>query len=413
MPKRRVRPVLRSITLAGLFGAALAGGLVVSPAAIGRQDASLLGSGHASADWRLSVVAAPGVTEISVGRRLQIFSATGAPVATSARGHVVTTLGGAPMLDDAIGSAALTPDEDRIDRSGKGDLPPSVASATTYRSFVAGAVYDESRAHLPPAPTALPDMAFTDSAMPLSAFSVARFISPALPRTAVADLGPIVPMPAADADETRLTALYYPSRGAAGPQQSSAMVDMVSAYAPMSSVVSQDAFNALFAMPPERRSRRPLAIQPGDHWWGRLYTPSSTFAAAEQQCLAEAIYFEARSEPYDGQVAVAQVVLNRVKNPAYPNTICGVVYQNQGRRNACQFSFACDGIPDRVRDQASWRTAVRVATEISYGRVWLDNIGTSTHYHATYVRPNWASVFRRAGQIGRHVFYQTRYGGWS
>ena len=82
------------------------------------------------------------------------------------------------------------------------------------------------------------------------------------------------------------------------------------------------------------------------------------------KCLATAIYFEARSEPESGQIAVAQVVLNRVKNPAYPNTVCGVVYQNKDKRNRCQFSFACDGIRDRISEQRAWSSAQALARRI-------------------------------------------------
>ena len=112
-------------------------------------------------------------------------------------------------------------------------------------------------------------------------------------------------------------------------------------------------------------------------------------------------------------MAVAQVVLNRVKNPAYPATICKVVYQNKNLRNACQFSFACDGIKDRVYPGAAWDLAETIAHDVTFGGEKLDVIGTATHYHATYVRPNWAGIFTKKAKIGRHVFYQTLYGGWS
>ena len=98
--------------------------------------------------------------------------------------------------------------------------------------------------------------------------------------------------------------------------------------------------------PNQGRFIPPLAK--GDHAWMSQPLPPSVFSKAEQKCLANAIYFEARSESLRGQAAVAQVVLNRVRNPAYPNSICGVVYQNDNWRNRCQFSFACDGIKDRV-----------------------------------------------------------------
>ena len=92
----------------------------------------------------------------------------------------------------------------------------------------------------------------------------------------------------------------------------------------------------------------------GEHAWVTNPLPKSSFSKKQKTCLANAIYFESRSEPVAGQTAVAQVVMNRVKNPTYPNTICGVVYQNKHRRNACQFSFACDRIPDRIRSKKAW-----------------------------------------------------------
>jgi spore germination cell wall hydrolase CwlJ-like protein len=110
---------------------------------------------------------------------------------------------------------------------------------------------------------------------------------------------------------------------------------------------------------------------------------------------------------------VAQVILNRVRNPTFPNTICGVVYQNDNWRNRCQFSFACDGIRDRVRSQRHWKTAQDIALAVTAGKIWFDSVGSSTHYHAVYVRPRWARSMERQTRIGLHVFYRTYGGGWS
>ncbi len=123
-------------------------------------------------------------------------------------------------------------------------------------------------------------------------------------------------------------------------------------------------------------------------------------------CLAEAVYFEARSEPYRGQVAVAQVVLNRVKSSLYPNTICEVVYQNQTKHNACQFSFACDGISEKVTEPDAWKTAKEVAEKVLRGEVYLTEIANATHYHAAYVHPGWVRKMKKVTQIGLHVFYR-------
>jgi spore germination cell wall hydrolase CwlJ-like protein len=126
------------------------------------------------------------------------------------------------------------------------------------------------------------------------------------------------------------------------------------------------------------------------------------------QCLANAIYFEARSEPEKGQIAVAQVVINRAFSGYYPNDICGVVYQNKHRHLSCQFTFACDGIPDVVYDKGSWATAERIANETLDGKLYLDDVGKATHYHAYYVSPYWARSMRKMARIGAHTFYFPR-----
>ena len=154
-------------------------------------------------------------------------------------------------------------------------------------------------------------------------------------------------------------------------------------------------------------------VMDDDHPWARVPLPPSVFSEREQQCLAAGIYFEARGESVKGQAAVAQVILNRVRNPAYPNTICGVVYQNDNWRNRCQFSFACDGIRDRVKSKSHYRIAEEVALAVTAGKIWLPEVGTSTHYHATYVHPRWAGAMEKMKKIGRHIFYRTHGGGWN
>jgi hypothetical protein len=125
-----------------------------------------------------------------------------------------------------------------------------------------------------------------------------------------------------------------------------------------------------------------------------------------ERCLANAVYFEARSEPFRGQVGVAQVVLNRVFSPFYPNDVCSVVYQNAHKRLACQFTFACDGQRDVVTEQGAWARARRVAQKTLDGQLYVQAVGTSTHYHATYVRPNWVREMRKMVREGVHNFYR-------
>ena len=126
---------------------------------------------------------------------------------------------------------------------------------------------------------------------------------------------------------------------------------------------------------------------------------------AEENCLARAVYFEARSESELGQLAVAKVILNRTKDPAYPKTICGVVYQGSGTRNSCQFSFACDGVPDDVKQPAAWANAKQIAQRAIANSGSMSVMSTATNYHADYVRPKWAKNMKRLIKIGHHIFY--------
>ncbi len=130
---------------------------------------------------------------------------------------------------------------------------------------------------------------------------------------------------------------------------------------------------------------------------------------AEHRCLAKAIYFEARSEPKSGQLAVANVVMNRVKSEGYPNTICGVVYENRTKKKkigGCQFSFTCDGLHDRPKSSSQWDMARKLARQAMADKATARVVNTSVmHYHADYVRPKWSKSMRRMTKIGRHIFY--------
>lgn len=132
--------------------------------------------------------------------------------------------------------------------------------------------------------------------------------------------------------------------------------------------------------------------------------------ARQQRCLAEAVYFEARSESEEGRAAVAQVVLNRVASGLYPDSVCGVVYQNSHRYLSCQFTFTCEGKSLRITEPGPWRAAVRIAREVYDGTTYLAEVGGSTHYHANYVRPYWAKKLRKMDTIGQHIFYQLKPG---
>jgi spore germination cell wall hydrolase CwlJ-like protein len=130
--------------------------------------------------------------------------------------------------------------------------------------------------------------------------------------------------------------------------------------------------------------------------------------AKAEKCLANAIYFEARGEPVRGQIAVAQVVMNRVFSGYYPNDVCGVVYQDAHRHLACQFTFACDGHRDRVDELDAWMRAREIARDTLDGKFWLADVGKATHYHAYWVHPRWVREMRKLDRIGVHTFYRPR-----
>ena len=123
------------------------------------------------------------------------------------------------------------------------------------------------------------------------------------------------------------------------------------------------------------------------------------------QCLSEAVYYEAAREPEVGQEAVAQVVLNRMRHPAYPKSVCGVVYQGSARVTGCQFTFTCDGALRFTPQAALWKRARAVAEQALNGYV-DKTVGSATHYHAQYVSPYWAPTLVKMTQVGQHIFYR-------
>ncbi|MEG3172834.1 cell wall hydrolase [Sphingomonas sp. ZB1N12] len=123
------------------------------------------------------------------------------------------------------------------------------------------------------------------------------------------------------------------------------------------------------------------------------------------ECLTAAVYYEARSQSVEGQRAVAQVVLNRVRDRAFPNSVCGVVYQGAERRTGCQFSFTCDGSMNRARELGAWDRARAVAAAALGGSVFAP-VGAATSFHTTSILPWWASSLARITTVGAHVFYR-------
>jgi spore germination cell wall hydrolase CwlJ-like protein len=128
-------------------------------------------------------------------------------------------------------------------------------------------------------------------------------------------------------------------------------------------------------------------------------------SSRELDCLTQAVYFEARGEGAAGQAAVAQVVLNRVRHPAFPKSVCAVVFQGAAHRTGCQFSFACDGSLHRNREGAAWGQAQQIAARALSGFV-MAGVGDATHFHAATVAPTWGPRLLRVAQVGMHVFYR-------
>jgi hypothetical protein len=128
------------------------------------------------------------------------------------------------------------------------------------------------------------------------------------------------------------------------------------------------------------------------------------------ECLTAAVYYEAATEPLDGQRAVAQVVLNRARHPAYPKSVCGVVFQGHERSTGCQFTFTCDGAIRRTPMSSIWARARHVAEQALAGKVHAP-VGWATHYHTNWVVPYWSSSLTKLALVGTHIFYRWE-GNW-
>jgi hypothetical protein len=204
--------------------------------------------------------------------------------------------------------------------------------------------------------------------------------------------------------------------GGATPERTAAIAGaelFLSAFVPRGEPVLPEGFTLASAKPsggewPGLLKNATLSPEQPQTLFGGL--TEDEFRARELRCMATAIYFEARDEPVKGQIAVAQVIMNRIRSPFYPKTICGVVYQGERNRHGCQFSFTCTGKRNSVNEKPEWATAVKLAKQVIAGEVWLDEVGYATHYHATYVHPPWRHELDKICQIGGHIFYRMKPG---
>jgi spore germination cell wall hydrolase CwlJ-like protein len=136
-----------------------------------------------------------------------------------------------------------------------------------------------------------------------------------------------------------------------------------------------------------------------------LHASSAAERATALKCLAEAVYYEAGFQPQEGQRAVAQVVLNRVRDRNFPDSVCGVVYEGAGRRTGCQFTFVCDGSLTRRPPSAEQLAKARIIAEQAIDGYVVAEVGTATHYHTDYVDPYWRESLREVAKVGDHIFY--------
>lgn len=156
-----------------------------------------------------------------------------------------------------------------------------------------------------------------------------------------------------------------------------------------------------------------IPVVAGTHAAAAAFSGRAADAIARERsldCLTAAVHYEAGGESIEGQRAVAQVILNRVRHPSFPNAICDVVFEGSNRRTGCQFSFTCDGSLARIPNPERWKRAREVARSALAGQVYAP-VGWATHYHTRWILPYWADSLDKIGNVGAHVFYVWR-GGW-
>jgi spore germination cell wall hydrolase CwlJ-like protein len=331
----------------------------------------------------------------------------------------------------------------KVDRTLKGDrlvavpletsapapaqAAPSTEDPSTSNASVAGA---KTAAHAPSAERASldPELAEALSAPPLAQYDV----SMSLEARPLDDLKvapdavaiPLEPAPSRDGFSVKTASLFFGSSSLGGP------VENMERWQPgeeplivMPGALPDPDMKVMASLPPAANELS-KAVESGESIAAkgevnadnqRVKTPAERLGlfdekarAKSEKCLAEAVYFEARGEAVRGQIAVAQVVMNRAFSGFYPSTVCGVVYQNKHRHLACQFTFACDNNPDIVREPDMWDRARKIAKAMLDGQLWLPEVAKSTHYHAYWVRPSWVNEMKKMYKFGVHTFYRPR-----
>jgi spore germination cell wall hydrolase CwlJ-like protein len=154
-----------------------------------------------------------------------------------------------------------------------------------------------------------------------------------------------------------------------------------------------------------RRIRNQAALPLEFDGKARDTLPPPPLSMADRMCLARAVYHEARGEPIEGQIAVAQVVMNRLRAKRWPKTVCGVVYEGQARGEKCQFSFACYGRKELPDSNQLWAQAKWISDDVAAGRVMIEDLSQATYYHTDKVRPVWRATLTPIRRVGQHIFY--------
>jgi spore germination cell wall hydrolase CwlJ-like protein len=414
------------------------------PTEIGYQDiASLLARQPGVAErWQQRVFSAASTIQVAT-------YSFGRPIGTSVphtASYVLASLDNQGI--DITGSVTRNPivlpppryqasDFPKVDRTLKGDRlvttrpetaapadaapaleDPSASNASVAGAKTAAAPPAAERAPLDPElqealnapPLAQYDISMSLEARPLDDLKLARDASPI----------PLEPAPSRDGFSVKTASLFFGSSSLGGPAES------IERWQPgeepsivMPDVLPDPDMKVMASLPPaadEPKAGESIAAKGEVNTDNqRARTPAERLGlfdeksrAKSEKCLTEAIYFEARGEAVRGQIAVAQVVMNRTFSGFYPNTVCGVVYQNKHRHLACQFTFACDNVADVVREPDMWDRARKISKAMLDGQLWLPEVGKSTHYHAYWVHPSWVSEMKKMYKFGVHTFYRPR-----
>lgn len=385
-PSKKVLSRLEAWTSPVVFG--LSAWLIFPSVAAQADMAGLLtGLDRGTSNWRMVMTTTPAG---SIHQANLAFSDDEASEALSGGAGLILPDGRRIAFDGGKADADALPDEMRVTRDQKKGRVAVVEPMLPPRAFTAGSILQRTSSLLEPdlkAPSVFARDEEKARPVELASFYFKREkppVDPSLP-SMIADL-------VTNSVPDILATAYAP---------------------PAPDYASVSPFDSILAEKQPDQGRFIPDIDPKDHAWAATPLPASVFSDKEQKCLAEGIYFEARGESVKGQAAVAQVILNRVRNPHYPDSICGVVYQNEDWRNRCQFSFACDRIPDIIASPRHWKIAKDIAMAVTAGKIWFKDVGSATHYHATYVSPAWGPTMKRVEKIGKHIFYRTYGGGWS